>query len=51
MPTLSYRTAGESHGKALIALVEGLSTMNSNADRADMAAGDGRKSKPIMRNF
>jgi chorismate synthase len=24
MPTLSYRTAGESHGKALIALVEGL---------------------------
>ena len=24
MPTLSYRTAGESHGKALIALIEGL---------------------------
>jgi chorismate synthase len=24
MPTLSYRTAGESHGKALIALVEGM---------------------------
>src|ERR1700677_1116120 len=24
MPTLSYRTAGESHGKGLIALVEGL---------------------------
>jgi chorismate synthase len=24
MPTLSYRTAGESHGKALLALIEGL---------------------------
>ncbi|HTW94390.1 MAG TPA: chorismate synthase [Tepidisphaeraceae bacterium] len=24
MPTLSYRTAGESHGKALIALIEGM---------------------------
>jgi chorismate synthase len=24
MATLSYRTAGESHGKALLALVEGL---------------------------
>ena len=24
MPVLSYRTAGESHGKAMVALVEGL---------------------------